>query len=306
MGALVRILRHFLLAFLRASCKFSFTFFASHILAAWSILYMYHIFRYCIKEMCCVGLSLILEQEEIFTEVIPASEHFRSQTPLQDSILRAAFETCLKCVARTAGQKARGYEWASFLKEVAMPQTVSQSLIPVCLLWMWLWLCGYESSPPAFSISWFDLRQVMMLLRPPLHPCGFILEGSGVLICFPGWHRPFHKHAARFHHWFSYDDRNQSGGRRLSVLSSCGNGTTTLCYFRDPFFSFCVSVSAWTEGGRASIQSGGAEGALPRLAISVSVRGLHEFYLDYFPDVPLKVAPTILFYSILPAFQSVF
>lgn len=151
---------------------------------------MYRIFRHSIKYFVTFICFWILEQQEIFTDVILAAEHFRLETPLQDSFLRAAFETYLKCVARTAGQKARGYEWASFLKEVALPQTVSQSLIPVCLLWMWLRLCGYEASPPPSSISWFDLGLGKDAAPPSLR---FLAGNPGVLIWFPGWRRPCRK-----------------------------------------------------------------------------------------------------------------
>lgn len=76
------------------------------------------------------------------------------------------------------------------------------------------------------------------------------------------------------------------------MLSSCGNVITALRY------PFCVSASLWAEvGGRGrgagaggqNIQSRGAEGAFPRLATSVSVRGLHEFQLWHFPDGLLEL-----------------
>lgn len=123
-----------------------------------------------------------------------------------------------------------------------------------------------------------------------MQPPPLLVEGDVELICFPGWRRPFRKQAARFHHWFSYDERNHSGGRRLSVLSSCGNGITALRYFRDPFLRLCILVG-WGGG----IQSRGAEGAFPPLATSVSVRGLHEFRLWHFPDGPLKLHPPYCF-----------
>lgn len=80
-----------------------------------------------------------------------------------------------------------------------------------------------------------------------MQPPPLLVEGDVELICFPGWRRPFRKQAARFHHWFSYDERNHSGGRRLSVLSSCGNGITALRYFRDPFLRLCILVG-WGGG----------------------------------------------------------
>lgn len=237
--------------------------------------------------------SWILEQE-IFTEVIPAAEHFASKL-----LCKTASSALLLKLTSNVLQEQQDKRQEDMNEPLSWKKLLCPKLWAKVLFLFVFCGCGYDfvvTNPLlGLSPSWFD-HQLGKDAAPPL-----LVEGDVELICFPGWRRPFRKQAARFHHWFSYDERNHSGGRRLSVLSSCGNGITALRYFRDPFLRLCILVG-W--GGGHPI-TGSWRRFSSTCHFSFSSR------LTWIPVVafswrPVEIASAILFYYLLLAFGSVF